>query len=254
LIKKDVNAAINYTKNIISDLLTNKIDISMLVISKSISKKVEDYNSKQTHTELAKRMFKRDPSSAPVMGDRVPYVIIKSTKDAKAYEKSEDPLWVLENNIPIDTKYYLDHQLEKPLTKIFECVMPNPNSIFTGSHTRVISIPTPKSTGIMKFTEKKRTCLNCKTEIKNNDAVCNNCQDKKSEIYQKFVSKRNYYENFYSKVWTECQRCQGSLVQEVLCSNRDCPVFYLRKKCQVELNETQSKLDGFKEIKDCNDW
>jgi DNA polymerase delta subunit 1 len=71
LIKKDIDSAINYTKNIISDLLTNKIDISMLVISKSISKKVEEYNSKQTHIELAKRMVKRDPSTAPVLGDRV---------------------------------------------------------------------------------------------------------------------------------------------------------------------------------------
>ena len=27
--------------------------------------------------ELAKKMRKRDPATAPVMGDRVPYVIIK---------------------------------------------------------------------------------------------------------------------------------------------------------------------------------
>jgi hypothetical protein len=26
---------------------------------------------------------------------------------AAAYEKSEDPIYVLENNIPIDTKYYM---------------------------------------------------------------------------------------------------------------------------------------------------
>jgi DNA polymerase delta subunit 1 len=67
------------------------------------------------------------------------------------------------------------------------------------SYKRVISIPTPKTMGIMKFAEKKKTCLNCKTEIKNNDAVCNNCQDKKGEIYEKLITKRNYYEDFYSK-------------------------------------------------------
>lgn len=42
---------------------------------------------------------------------------------AAAYEKSEDPLYVLENNIPIDTKYYLDNQLSKPLLRIFEPVL-----------------------------------------------------------------------------------------------------------------------------------
>lgn len=50
-------------------------------------------------------------------------VIIKGTKDARAYEKSEDPLYVLENNIPIDTKYYLENQLSKPLMRIFEPIM-----------------------------------------------------------------------------------------------------------------------------------
>lgn len=42
---------------------------------------------------------------------------------AAAYEKSEDPIYVLENNIPIDTKYYLDNQLSNPLMRIFEPIL-----------------------------------------------------------------------------------------------------------------------------------
>lgn len=42
---------------------------------------------------------------------------------AAAYEKSEDPIYVLENNIPIDTKYYLENQLSKPLLRIFEPIL-----------------------------------------------------------------------------------------------------------------------------------
>ena len=34
-------------------------------------------------------MRKRDPGSAPALGDRVPYVIIAGVKGAAAYEKSE---------------------------------------------------------------------------------------------------------------------------------------------------------------------
>jgi DNA polymerase delta subunit 1 len=58
--------------------------------------------------------------SARALGDRVAYVIIKGIKDAAAYKKYEDPLYVLENNIPIDTKYHLENQLSKPLMRIFE--------------------------------------------------------------------------------------------------------------------------------------
>lgn len=32
----------------------------------------------------------------------------------------QDPIYVLDNNIPIDTKYYLDQQIAKPLLRIFE--------------------------------------------------------------------------------------------------------------------------------------
>lgn len=80
LIDKDVEGAISYTKQIISDLLQNKVDLSQLVITKQLSKSGEDYSAKQAHVELAERMKKRDAGSAPAMGDRVAYVIIKGAK------------------------------------------------------------------------------------------------------------------------------------------------------------------------------
>ena len=41
----------------------------------------------------------------------------------------EYPPYVKENNIPIDYRYYLDHQIQKPVMQIFELVMKNPESI-----------------------------------------------------------------------------------------------------------------------------
>ena len=141
-------------KSQIADLLQNKMDISRLVITKSLNKgaeyalglggKAEDYKMKQAHVELAARMRKRDPGSAPQMGDRVPYVIITAAKGAANFEKAEDPIYVLENNIPIDSKWYLSNQLSKPLTRIFEPIIDNvEKSLLQGDHTRKIFIPTP---------------------------------------------------------------------------------------------------------------
>ena len=112
--------------------------MSQLVITKALAK--ADYAGKQAHVELAERMRQRDAGSAPAVGDRVAYVIIKGIKGtrtlhsalsyvlpcpsgAAAYEKSEDPLYVLDNNLPIDTKYYLENQLSKPLMRIFEPIL-----------------------------------------------------------------------------------------------------------------------------------
>ncbi|RYE83270.1 MAG: hypothetical protein EOO65_04230, partial [Methanosarcinales archaeon] len=142
LMERSVPAAITYVKQTISDLLQDKLDISMLVITKALGKSAssEEYAAKQAHVELAERMRKRDPGSAPAVGDRVPYVIIEAAKGAPAYEKSEDPIYVLENNIPIDTTYYLEHQLSGPLTRIFEAILDNPASLFTGEHTRTVIV------------------------------------------------------------------------------------------------------------------
>lgn len=35
----------------------------------------------------------------------------------------KDPIYVLEHNIPIDTSYYLENQLAKPLLRIFEPIL-----------------------------------------------------------------------------------------------------------------------------------
>ena len=184
LIERNVQGAIDYAKGTISDLLQNKLDISMLVISKSLGKSADDadYTNKQAHVELAMRMKKRDAGTAPNVGDRVAYVIIQAAKNTPAYEKSEDPVYVLENNIPIDTEYYLSNQLSNPLTRIFEPIISNPKTLLSGDHTRTVSKPTPtaKAGGIMMFAVKTLKCMGCKTPIpksagSGDTPLCKNC-------------------------------------------------------------------------------
>ncbi|CAB1350178.1 unnamed protein product, partial [Coregonus sp. 'balchen'] len=76
LIDRDPQGAVAHAKEVISDLLCNRIDISQLVITKEL-------------TRTAQEMKKRDAGSAPQLGDRVPYVIIKAAKGVAAYMKSE---------------------------------------------------------------------------------------------------------------------------------------------------------------------
>lgn len=254
LIDRNVSGAVEYAKSIIADLLQNKLDISMLVISKSLGKSADDadYTSKQAHVELAMRMKKRDPGSAPNVGDRVAYVIIQAGKGAPAYEKSEDPVYVLDNNLPIDTEYYLTNQLSNPLLRIFEPIIPNPQTLLTGDHTRIVCKPTPtmKSGGIMMFAVKTEKCLGCKALLneKNHSPsspLCLNCQAREGEIYLSKALEVDQQQRMFNHLWTECQRCQGSFHQEVICSNRDCPIFYKRKKVQMDLQLAQEALDRF---------
>lgn len=223
----------------------NRVDLSLLVITKGLTKTGEDYAVKAAHVELAERMRKRDPATAPTVGDRVPYVIIKAAKGAKAYEKSEDPIYVLDNNIPIDPQYYLENQISKPLLRIFEPILKNASKeLLHGSHTRSVSISTPSNSGIMKFAKKQLTCLGCKAVISGaSQTLCSHCKGREAELYCKTVANVSDLEMLFGRLWTQCQECQGSLHQDVLCTSRDCPIFYRRRKAQKDMTEARLQLD-----------
>ena len=223
--------------------------MSNLVITKALSK--ADYTAKQAHVELAERMRKRDAGSAPTLGDRVPYVIIKGTANSKNYEKAEDPLWVLENNIPIDTKYYLDNQLAKPLARIFDPILGEKKAaqLLTGEHTRAISVAASSVGGLMKFAKKTSTCMGCKKPLvsaeEKSGAVCENCRPRVGELYRKQLDKVSDLEVRFGRLWTQCQRCQGSMHKEVICSSKDCPIFYMRMKAKKDVEDGGRELRRF---------
>ncbi|MCL7039062.1 hypothetical protein MKW94_030269 [Papaver nudicaule] len=245
LIDRDIPAAVQFVKNTISDLLMNRMDLSLLVITKGLTKTGDDYAVKTAHVELADRMRKRDAATAPNVGDRVPYVIIKAAKGAKAYERSEDPIYVLENNIPIDSQYYLENQISKPLLRIFEPILKNASKeLLQGSHTRAVSISTPSNSGIMRFAKKQLSCIGCKALISNTEqTLCSHCKGREAELYCKTIANVADLEVLFGKLWTQCQECQGSLHQDVLCTSRDCPIFYRRKKAQKDMAEAKVQLD-----------
>jgi len=253
LIDRNPDGAVEHAQQTISDLLCNRIDISQLVITKELSKSDDEYVGKQAHVELANRMAKRDPGSAPKLGDRVPYVIIAAAKGTAAYLKSEDPIYVLENNVPIDTSYYLENQLSKPLLRIFEPVLGERQAadrLLRGEHTRTKTVVMSKVGGLAAFTKKKLTCIGCKTPIDGNGAVCKHCVDKASGLYQKELNQFQALEEKFSRLWTQCQRCQGSLHEDVLCSNRDCPIFYMRQKIKKDLYTQDNLIKRFDNV----DW
>uniref|UniRef100_A0A673GMF8 DNA polymerase n=1 Tax=Sinocyclocheilus rhinocerous TaxID=307959 RepID=A0A673GMF8_9TELE len=248
LIDRDPDGAVAHAKEVISDLLCNRIDISQLVITKELTRTAQEYAGKQAHVELAERMRKRDAGSAPNLGDRVPYVIIKAAKGVAAYMKSEDPIYVLENNIPIDTQYYLEQQLSKPLLRIFEPILGESKAesvLLKGDHTRCKTVLTSRVGGLMAFAQKQSTCIGCRAVLKTDVAVCDFCKKRESELYQKEIAHLSTLEEKFSRLWTQCQRCQGSLHEDVLCTNRDSPIFYMRKKVQKDLDDQEKLVSRF---------
>lgn len=49
-------------------------------------------------------------------------------------------------------------------------------------------------------------------------ALCDSCLPNAAIIYRKEISQLAIYEEKFSSLWTECQRCQGSFMEEILCT------------------------------------
>jgi DNA polymerase delta subunit 1 len=248
---RDVPAAVVHVQDTVRRLLKDEIDISQLVITKAFNKNAEDMKAIQPHVVLVSKMQKRDALTAPKLGDRVKFVYTMNHKKAKGFERVEDPIFVLKNNIPIDYQYYLDHQLSLPLLRIFDAIMPNAKSVlFSGEHMQSKRIVTPTAGGIASFVKKMPTCLACKVVLKSatdTKSICSRCESDGAmqRLYLEAMSKLQQREADYNKLWTNCQRCTSSLHLAVACSNSECPVFYRRTKAQIELKEAQLTLSRF---------
>ena len=117
--EQDTKKAFSYVKEFLLKLEKNEIPIEDLVVTKSISKSIGAYKGVQPHVELVKKLRKRN-GQAPGVGDRVSFVIVKGMQLLS--ERAEDPAYVKQNKIPIDSKYYVENQILPPLERVFEVI------------------------------------------------------------------------------------------------------------------------------------
>ena len=142
----DPRPPIEFARQSGRDLLAGKISSSDLLMSKQLG---SDYKTRQPHVEVRDKIRKRAPGSEPQNGDRVQFLIVKGSGRLLC-EKAEDPVFVTENNIPVDYAYYFDHQLQKPVcdlleplvgAKAFETIFKSVDYLTTRSITSYFKVP-----------------------------------------------------------------------------------------------------------------
>lgn len=206
----------------------------------------------QIHTELLALMEKRDNISAPPLGTRIPYVIRQGGKDEKVSKRGEDPLYALDNDIPLDFDYYLKKQLEVPLTRLFGPIMKDPSVLFTGDHTKERKITIPKTGPLAKFFVKLPSCIKCGLRLESDEdsnlqaGLCGTCKMGREEFATIIKEKHCKRSKDNEDNWNTCKKCQGDEFESVICVNRQCDIFYKRLKSKKDvfgLEEKMKKLD-----------
>lgn len=125
LIEGSVDKAVQHVNDIVRrlrffDMLEEDVRRSMiedLILTRKYTRPVELYKNKQPHTELIRKIVSRG-GSVPNIGDRISFVIVREGRGF--VDRSEDPEYVIKNNIPIDVDYYIHHQILPPVLRLLE--------------------------------------------------------------------------------------------------------------------------------------
>ena len=137
--EQDVQKACTIIKEVVKKLKMNQIPIEMLIMSKKLSRPVEEYKAKAPHVQLTKRLMKENPEKAPVSGDRVPFVIHSGAGGSS--DRACTPEEITAGKFMVDRDYYLEKQLMKPLLRIMDRVISDPQTLF---QCRSIFVEGPK--------------------------------------------------------------------------------------------------------------
>ncbi|MHB8120097.1 MAG: DNA-directed DNA polymerase [Methanothrix sp.] len=123
-----VEEAVDHVRSVV--LRLQNLDLSLdpslledLTLTRRYTKSSGSYKNKQPHIQLVEKIRERG-GSVPGVGDRVPFVIVQGKRGKKNKElfvnRAEDPAFVLEKNMPLDTEYYVEKQILPPVLRIFE--------------------------------------------------------------------------------------------------------------------------------------
>lgn len=126
---RDPIAALAVARQRVRALARNQVALDDLVISKSLSKPPEAYArpASEVHLVVNAKRDRREPGTAYRLGDRVPYVFVLRPGQVpptapKLVDFAEDVDYARAQGLRPWSAYYVNNQLRKPLTRIFDTV------------------------------------------------------------------------------------------------------------------------------------
>ena len=117
--KRDIRAAQTYVKDMLVQVMQNKIHLDKYIITKQLR---DDYKNPDqiAHRVLANRMSERDPGNKPQVGDRIPYIYVAARKDEKRQgDRIEHIDYVKQRGLKPDVEFYITNQIQNPVAQMF---------------------------------------------------------------------------------------------------------------------------------------
>lgn len=143
------------------NLLEGEVPVDKLILSQQLGDSYKNPNL--PHVRVRDKMRERKPGSEPQSGDRVPYILVKTDDPkAKAYEKAEDPVFMKDNDIPIDYHHYFTNKFLNPICDLLEPLVKNPRTEIFGDLIAQHKPPPKKREPALSGMKKDQLIEECK--------------------------------------------------------------------------------------------
>jgi len=247
----DIDVAIEVVRRVRELMASNQLPFEAYWISAKFTKPAEQYKSMPPHIALAIRMQKRDPSSAPQLGDRIVYVVVppmfseevkkfnkialyKDKRGVKTFDCAEDPVYAKKRGLWVDTQLYIEKKLEPVFCRLLAPVLAS----------KELNSALPSNPGM--FTRQANTYS--KRPEKLQEWIQNKREEKAQQLVHKIVFEENGRAKKVRKLYThsDCaieqafERAKKSLhpVAEKPSSTR---VEHHQQQQEEELTEVEAK-------------
>lgn len=166
LIEGDIDGAVEHVRQVVNSVrnLDPTKDTELvedLILTRTFSRKIESYKSKQPHLTVVKKIKERTGIMTPI-GTRIPFVIVAGR--GLFVTRAEDPDYVREHNISIDVDYYIKKQILPPEERILGVFGVKSSSLDFDSKQKGLfdfeAKPKEEEKPFRKMENKQETCGN----------------------------------------------------------------------------------------------
>jgi DNA polymerase delta subunit 1 len=192
-----------------NELLSGQVSNDKLILSQSLadSYKVggnsvsitspQSSQINQAHVQVVNKMRERKPGSEPQSGDRVPYLLVNTGNPrAKAFEKSEDPKYVEENNIPVDYHYYFVNKFLNPVCDLLDPLYDNTKQEIFGEIIESHKPPPKKREPALSTMKKEELIEECRKQGLDDTGKVADLRERLKQKRQRENSVEDLFKNY----------------------------------------------------------
>uniref|UniRef100_A0A131YTT9 DNA polymerase n=1 Tax=Rhipicephalus appendiculatus TaxID=34631 RepID=A0A131YTT9_RHIAP len=184
--------------------------------------------------EIARRQLRRDPRAEPLVGERVPYVVVYGHPGQRLIELVRSPLELLSGQLRINAHYYVARVIGPALNRVLrllgaDCLqwyeeLPRP---------RFVSTPRPGT--MAAYVVVNQLCLACGGQAESRQ-LCASCEADPGYAALVLGGKVQRVQKALLELQTVCHSCMGFQAGSV-CLSIDCPVLFKTSRVTTEAQQ-----------------